>query len=101
MLKDIRDIKGDRVAEHGRCPLCARPGFFVAAKVILLAAALLTVLPYLLGSCGLVYLVSSAISIVLVVCSLQKPPAGAIPFIYAEVALITAGSMADLLVYGP
>lgn len=102
MLKDVRDVRGDSIAENTvHCSICATPAFLLSARAILLTAVLLAVLPYVLGYCGFIYLASALLSIVLVVFALRKPPAGAIPFIYTEVFLITAGSMADLMVYGP
>lgn len=102
MLKDIRDMKGDRLArssETGSC--CADPRFLLAARGLLLAASLLTLLPYLLGYCQQIYLISSCLAVAMVSLSLKQPPVKAIPYIYAEVFLITAGSWVDLLVYGP
>ena len=102
ILKDIRDIKGDSILrdkQHGS--YCTNPGFLLSARIIILTASLLTVLPYVLGYCKQIYLASSLLAIVLAMLSLKQPPAKAIRFIYAEVFLITAGSMADLWVYGP
>ena len=58
-------------------------------------------LPYLLGYCKTVYLVSSLAAIGLAAVSLRKPPVKVLPCIYASVFLITAGSLADLWVFGP
>lgn len=102
MLKDIRDVRGDGLAANPRrAESCRRPGFLRSARLLLLAASLLTLLPYLLGWCRTVYLVSSLTAIVLSVVLLGKPPLKAIPYVYASVFIITAGSLADLWVYGP
>lgn len=102
MLKDIRDIRGDSTVRtaDGKS-YCCKPHFLWAAKVILVTASLLTPVPYLLGYCGRIYLASSLLAIVLAGLSLMHKPATAIYFVYAEVFLIAAGSLADLLVYGP
>jgi geranylgeranylglycerol-phosphate geranylgeranyltransferase len=102
MLKDIRDTKGDSVVAD--TPLDVNrdsPVFLLSARLILLVASLLTLLPYVLGYCRLVYLASSLLAIVLVTLSWRQPHEKAIRFIYAEVFIITAGSLVDLLVYGP
>jgi 4-hydroxybenzoate polyprenyltransferase len=102
MLKDIRDIRGDSLAgvrcgaEHR-----ARTGFMRLARTILLAASLLTLLPYALGLCGTVYLLSSLVAIGLVLLSLRKSAVPALPYIYGSVFVIAAGSWVDLWVYGP
>ena len=101
MLKDIRDFKGDsqaRVKLFQRC--CDKPKFLFAARIIIFSASVLTVLPFVLGYCKWIYLVSSAGAITLAGLSLKCPPIKAIRFIYVEVFLITAGSMVDLMVFG-
>ena len=65
-----------------------------------MTAGLLSMLPYLLGYCKLIYLTSSIVTIALAVWSLKLPAAKAIPLVYAGVVLITVGSLADLLVFG-
>ena len=102
MLKDIRDVRGDCLAANPRqVERCGRPGFLWSARLLLLTASLLTILPYLLGWCRTIYLVSSLTAIVLSVVLLGKPPVKAIPYVYASVFIITAGAMADVWVYGP
>jgi geranylgeranylglycerol-phosphate geranylgeranyltransferase len=102
MLKDILDTKGDCVvADAQLMAFRNNPIFLPSARVILFVASLLTLLPYLLGYCKYVYLVSSFTAILLAVLSWRHPPEKAIQFIYAEVFIITVGSFVDLLVYGP
>jgi geranylgeranylglycerol-phosphate geranylgeranyltransferase len=102
MLKDIRDIKGDSTVKTSNIRFyCSDPRCLRSARVILAAASLLTLLPYLLGYCGYIYLISSLLAIVLASLSLMHKPVKAIRFVYAEVFLITFGSLLDLLVYGP
>ncbi len=99
MLKDNRDVKGDGLTR--RSAIAAHPAFLPTARVILSAASLLTLLPYLLGYCKAVYLVSAIAAIGLIAVSLRLTPDKAIRPIYASVFIITAGSLADLWVYGP
>lgn len=102
MLKDIRDVPGDRAGGNPReTERRAGPGFLLAARAILLAASLLTLLPYALGFCKEVYLLSSLAAIGLVVAAIRERPVRAIPYVYASVVVIAAGSLADLWVYGP
>jgi geranylgeranylglycerol-phosphate geranylgeranyltransferase len=100
MLKDIRDIKGD---SHDNKPLstyCHSKQFELSARIIVVAASLITVLPFVLGYCGFIYLGCSVVAILLALFSLKFPPGKAIRFIYAEVFLIAGGSMVDLMVFG-
>lgn len=102
MLKDIRDIKGDRAVRKSHCnSYCSDSRFLWCARAILVAASFLTPLPFLLGYCGHIYLISSLLAITLAMLSLMHKPCIAIRFVYAEVFLITVGSLLDLLVYGP
>jgi 4-hydroxybenzoate polyprenyltransferase len=101
MLKDIRDIQGDSLLANNRYgDFCRSRGFLLSARVIALAASGLTALPLILGHCRVIYGASSLLAMALVILSLKHPPVRAIRFIYAEVVVITAGSMADLWVYG-
>lgn len=100
MLKDIEDIRGDCMRKDNRL-YCSHPGFLLGARIILFCASALTLLPWLLGYCKSVYLFSSVAAILLVLISLRLPPRKAVPLIYSEVFIITAGSLVDLLVYGP
>jgi geranylgeranylglycerol-phosphate geranylgeranyltransferase len=102
MLKDIRDFKGDSAATDQRFQRhCDKPKFLLAARMIIFSASLLTILPVLLGYCQWIYLATSITAIILASLSLKRPPQKAIRFIYAEVFLITAGSLVDLLVFAP
>ena len=101
MLKDIRDTKGDSaIADTQLSVYRNTPVFLLSARLILFVASLLTLLPYALGYCKSIYLVSSLVAIVLAGLSCRQPHEKAIRFIYAEVFLITVGSLVDLLVYG-
>jgi geranylgeranylglycerol-phosphate geranylgeranyltransferase len=102
MLKDIRDIKGDKTA-NGKsvAEYSDKKGFFVLSRLLAVIASLVSIIPFVLGSCKQIYLVSSVIAIVLAVLSTRKKPSIAIRYIYLEVFLITVGSAVDLMVYGP
>jgi 4-hydroxybenzoate polyprenyltransferase len=102
MLKDIRDIKGDKTA-NGKsvAEYSDKKGFVVLSKLLAVIASLVSIIPFVLGSCKQIYLVSSVIAIVLAVLSTRKKPSIAIRYIYLEVFLITVGSAVDLMVYGP
>ena len=102
MLKDIRDIPGDRTVGNRReTERRAGPGYLLAARAVLLAASLLTLLPYALGYCKDVYLLSAIAAIGLVVLAIRERPVRAIPYVYASVAVIAVGSAADLWAHGP
>lgn len=99
MLKDIRDIKGDstifnanRFIESNR--------FINSVKLITVLASLITLLPYLLKYCGIIYLIASIVAITLALASVFFRPKNAIKCIYLEIFIITTGSMLDLLVFG-
>ena len=100
MLKDTLDVQGDSIRKRNQS-FCESPNFLMTARVIIMAAALLSMLPYVLGYCKLIYLASSIVTIALAVWSLKLSAAKAIPLVYAGVVLITVGSLADLLVFGP
>jgi len=75
--------------------------FLATARLLIVAGSLITLLPYLLGYCHLIYLVASLGAILLAVTSTFKRPADAVRYVYVEVLLVTVGSLADLLVSGP
>ena len=103
MLKDVRDLPGDeKVQSLNSIARWSRKTWFLpAARLLIVTAAFITLLPYFLGSCKLLYLAASLTAILLASLSLRQPPAAAIPYIYAEVFLITLASLADLLLLGP
>ena len=102
MLKDIRDIKGDKTA-NGKsiAEYSNKKEFLYLAKLIVVIASLISILPFVLGYCKQIYLIASVIAIFLALLSTLKKPSIAIRYIYAEVFLISAGSAVDLMVYGP
>lgn len=99
MLKDIGDVKGDSIHKTNRA-YAASPKFLLAARVIIMAAAGLSLLPTVLGYCKVIYLACSIVTIALAGLSLKLPPEKAIRPVYAGVFIITLGSLADLLVFG-
>lgn len=100
MLKDISDVKGDSIRSNHR-GYCSHPAFLLTAKIVTIFAALLSILPYLLGYCRGIYLGFSIVTIGLAAWSLGLVPEKAIRPVYAGVFLITVGSLTDLLVFGP
>ncbi len=101
MLKDIRDMKGDSLVTGRNLDYCKDKRFIIVARVFIVAASMIALLPFMLGYCREIYLVTSIVAAVLAITSTFHKPAIAIRYIYAEVFLITAGSLADLLVFGP
>lgn len=101
MLKDIRDIEGDSQVNGRDLNHCKDKRFVIMSRVFIVAGSLVTLLPFMLGYCKQIYLVASIAAIILAIISTFHKPAVAIRYIYAEIFLITAGSMADLLVFGP
>lgn len=101
MLKDIRDMKGDSQASGRDLNYCKNKRFVVMSRVFIVVASMITLLPFILGYCRQIYLVASIAAIVLAVASTFNKPTVAIRYIYAEIFLVTAGSMADLLVFSP
>ncbi|OXU15061.1 UbiA family prenyltransferase [Sedimentisphaera salicampi] len=99
MLKDVRDIEGD--SKFSNANLKSREkNYLLAAKIIIPAASLITLIPYFAGLCREVYLASSAGAILLAFGAVGQKPSRAIRLVYCEVFLITAGSLADLLTFG-
>jgi len=101
MLKDIRDVEGDIKINGERLIYYKYNTFLLMARVFVIAASLVTLLPFFLGFCRHIYLASSIGAIILAVFSTFNKPAVAIRYIYMEIFLITVGSMTDLLVFGP
>lgn len=102
MLKDIQDTKGDSTVGHWQSGLYRNcPAFLRSARLLIVSASMLTLLPYLLGYCRLVYLIAAILAIALAGLSCRQSIPNAIRLVYTEVFIITVGSLADLLVYGP
>lgn len=102
MLKDIRDRKGDCVMSNSnRLNYCDSKRFANFIKVVTISASLITLLPFILKYGQTIYLIASIIAITLAVTSIFFKPKDAIKFLYLEIFIITAGSMLDLLVFGP
>lgn len=97
MLKDARDLPGDCLA--GPRPLFdLRPKRFYlpAARACVALGLVLALIPFLYGFCGRVYLAFYLAGVAVTAAGLFARPARVIPFIYAQAALITLGSFADL-----
>jgi len=101
MLKDIRDIKGDQVmASSRRMRHSTQAWFRILRNVPLLAAALLLPLPYIWGYCQWVYLLCTLLAIYCAIRASLARTHAALYYIYAEVAIVTLGSLLDLLICG-
>ena len=100
MLKDIRDMKGDSEAHGRNLNYCKDNRFVVMSRVFIVAGSMVTLAPFIFGYCKQFYLVASIGAIILAIISTFKKPAVAIRYVYAEIFLVTFGSMADLLVFG-
>ena len=101
MLKDVRDIKGDSQVTGRDLDHCKDKRFVIMSRVFIVAGSLVTLLPFMLGYCKQIYLVASIAAIILAIASTLQRSAVAIRYVYAEIFIITAGAMADLLVFGP
>lgn len=101
MFKNIRDVQGDAPAAGRSLPnWSGRAWFGTAARILLAVTAGLAMLPWALGYCRWVYGVASLGAAGLAVIAVRSGPVGAIRLIYAQVILVTAGSLADLLIFG-
>jgi geranylgeranylglycerol-phosphate geranylgeranyltransferase len=99
MLKDIRDRKGDALG-GGHQAYAASARFERAAKVAIVAGAAVSLVPFVAGYCGYVYLAAAMGAVGLAIWAVRSAPTMAIRCVYAEVALVTAGSLVDIIVYG-
>jgi 4-hydroxybenzoate polyprenyltransferase len=101
MLKDLRDMKGDSQVHGQDFNYCKDKRFVIISRVLVVAGSLVTLLPFILGYCKHIYLATSIVAIILAIASTFQKPSVAIRYIYTDIFIITAGSMADLLVLGP
>jgi geranylgeranylglycerol-phosphate geranylgeranyltransferase len=96
MLKDVRDAAGDslsgRVVGSG---FHAR--FMKWARRCVVAGAVLLFMPFALGWCGYIYLASACIATGLAIWAARLQPQPAIRLIYAEVLILTLGSLLDIV----
>ncbi|AQQ09669.1 prenyltransferase [Sedimentisphaera cyanobacteriorum] len=100
LLKDARDVKGDSTFSSADLQYREKK-YTRAARFIIPAASLITLIPYFAGMCREVYLASAAGAILLAIASTGRKPSAAIRLVYCEVFLITAGSLADIIIFGP
>lgn len=101
MLNDIRDIKGDTQVNGRDSDYCKGKRFVIMSRLFVVAGSMVTLLPFMLGYCNQIYLVASIAGIILAIASTFQRSAVAIRYVYAEIFLITAGAMVDLLAFGP
>lgn len=102
MLKDIRDVKGDKqVALTSVALYSGKPWFQSMARIIVLVGVLIAFIPFVLGYCQWLYLLFCVVGLALVLYSLRRKPTAAIRSIYLEISLVTLGAFLDLLLLGP
>jgi len=101
MLKDIRDMKGDRQVHGADSNYCKDRRFIFLARVFIVAGSIVTLGPFVFGFCKGVYLAGAIAAVVLAVVSTFNKPAVAIRYVYAEIFVVTFSSLADLLVFCP
>lgn len=101
MLKDIRDVEGDRRVRGTTHSYCESRSFQATARGLVVVGSLVTLAPFWLGYCHVIYLGASLGAILLAVFSTFKEPPIAMCYIYGEVFLITVGSLVDLWAFGP
>jgi len=102
MLKDVRDVKGDRrIFRSVIADYSGRRWFLPLARVISVFASILSIIPYLLGYCKSVYLGGAIVAIVLAIVSMRKRPSVALRYLYASIAVVASAAMADLIIFGP
>jgi len=100
VLKDIRDIPGDRVGGGPATPVQLRPRLWRGiASAVVLAAAMLLVAPAFLG-CGWLYVAAALPAVAAVAASVFLPVRGAIMAVYAECFLVGVAATADPLILG-
>jgi len=100
VLKDLRDIRGDRAAAARTFDVHRRPAVWRrAADACLLAAALGLVLPLGLG-CRWVYMAVAAVAMAAAVASVFVPVRRAIHLVYAECFLVGVAAAADAVIFG-
>lgn len=101
MLKDIRDVEGDAAAGHrDKAMLRTRPWYRMLLRVALISGGLIVLLPFLLAYCQWVYGVIAVCAVLLALAASFAPIKTALACVYAEVVLVTLGSLADALVFG-
>ena len=101
MLKDIRDRKGDSTVATSFADYRCKSWFLPLARIIAVTAGIITLIPSVLDYCGYIYLTAAIIAVLITIAACLAKPVLAIKLLYAEVVVITAGSLMDLLVFAP
>lgn len=100
LLKDIRDLAGDRAALPAPNPLQRSPGRWRRiANVAIVLGALLLVGPRLAG-CGPVYMAVAVPAMAAAVLATLLPPRAALACIYLECMIVGLAATLDVIVYG-
>lgn len=96
MIKDRLDIEGDMFVSHKQTGYRDEALFVRISKVLLIFACALTLIPSIYGWCGGIYTAAAITALILSILAAALKPAAAIPFVYAEVLVITSGSALDI-----
>jgi len=97
MLKDVRDAAGDRLGGREVDEEMKTRFALWAGRIVLLAAVLLFI-PFIAGWCGYIYLAATLIAAGLALLAANAQPRKAIKLIYVEVAVLTLGSLTDIVI---
>lgn len=98
LLKDIRDVAGDRAHGRGGAAIATDPRWWLGvARAAVFGGATLLIGPFFLG-CGWMYLSVVLVAIALAATSTAMPPRAAIAMAYAECCVVGIAAIADLAV---
>lgn len=96
MLKDIRDIKGDRLAETNAPSHIQQRWYHRLYPKIIWISTIFLLPPYLLGYCHTIYLFAITGAIASALFATKASTKNAIHALYLAVVLVTLGSLLDL-----
>jgi len=96
MLKDVRDAAGDAAGGQQLSRQLQRRFLMWAGRCVV-AGAVVAFVPFVMGWCGYVYLAAAMGAMGLAIWAARSKPTLAIRCIYADVLLITLGSLLDIL----
>jgi 4-hydroxybenzoate polyprenyltransferase len=99
LLKDIRDIPGDRVAAADGLVHRHPRRWRLVANVMLVAPCVLLIWPFLLG-CRWIYLAGAAMATGLAVASTFQSERHAIGAVYGECLILAVSAAVDVMVFG-
>lgn len=98
MLKDIRDQSGDIIIGGKNRKISQKKHFLFMARFFIITGAIITILPPVMSNTGIIYLTGAILAVILAVLAVfVTRPERAISYIYIQIAVITAGSLLDIL----